>query len=45
MENYEIVKAIDDFKTRLSELSKAINMEKVKEVTGESKIRFTGALT
>lgn len=31
MENYEIVKAIDDFKTRLSELSKAINIEKVKE--------------
>jgi len=31
MENYEIVKAIDDYKTRLGELSKAINIEQVKE--------------
>lgn len=29
MENYEIVKAIDDFKTRLAELSKAVDIDKV----------------
>ena len=29
MENYEIVKKIDEFKERLSELEKAINIEKV----------------
>lgn len=31
MENYEIVKKIDEFKERLSELEKAINIEKVFE--------------
>ena len=36
MENYEIVKAIDDFKTRIEELSKAIDIEKIKEEKKEN---------
>ena len=36
MENYEITKAISDFRTRLDELSKAIDIEKVKNEKQEN---------
>ena len=43
LENYEIVKAIDNFTQRVDEIKKAINIEKVKQELKENEEKMNDA--